>query len=204
MSKRLLPTINAGSMADIAFLLLIFFLVTTTIESDKGIYRKLPELNDVKAPFHERNVMEISINALGEVWVEDTILPLDELTDIAIAFIDNGGITDTAAEYFCAYCKGDRNKTSSDHPKKAVFAITTHREAIYKDFIAVQDRLSAAYNILRDRASQHLYNFEFTVTKAAINDGSFNGNIATTKEALRTIQDMYPLNIAEVENKQRL
>lgn len=201
MAKRALPEVNAGSMADIAFLLLIFFLVTTTIEKDKGILRRLPELTEVQTPIHERNIMEIIINAENEIWAEGEIIPMDELTDMAIAFIDNGGITTTSSEFYCAYCKGDHNKLSSDHPKKAVISISTNRAATYKTFIAVQDQLSTAYNILRNTMSQELYDFEFTTVKASFRDGTFTGNEEKTKAAIKHIQELYPLHISEAETK---
>ena len=64
--SKLAPKVNAGSMVDIAFLLLIFFLVTTTIAEDKGINRKLPsicETGDCIADIHERNFLRISLNS---------------------------------------------------------------------------------------------------------------------------------------------
>ena len=64
MAKRPLPEVNAGAMADIAFLLLIFFLVTTTIESDYGITRKLPPIQDenVEPPvIKERNIFTVVV-----------------------------------------------------------------------------------------------------------------------------------------------
>ena len=63
MSKRDLPEINAGSMADIAFLLLIFFLVTTTMDVDSGILRKIPEKQELpQADIYARNILEVRIN----------------------------------------------------------------------------------------------------------------------------------------------
>ena len=63
MAKRSAPEVNAGSMADIAFLLLIFFLVTTTIETDSGINRKLPPLEELEQEdviIRERNIFYCS------------------------------------------------------------------------------------------------------------------------------------------------
>ena len=64
MSKRSLPEINAGSMADIAFLLLIFFLVTTTMDVDSGILRKIPEKQPEPSAIdiHKKNILEVNIN----------------------------------------------------------------------------------------------------------------------------------------------
>ncbi len=62
MAKRAAPEVNAGSMADIAFLLLIFFLVTTTIETDSGINRKLPpmEESDEDVIIKQKNIFTLS------------------------------------------------------------------------------------------------------------------------------------------------
>ena len=74
MARRKAPEVNAGSMADIAFLLLIFFLVTTTIETDIGINRKLPPIqdeNETPPPLKERNIFIVLINSNGDLLVED-------------------------------------------------------------------------------------------------------------------------------------
>ena len=75
-SRRDYPEVNAGSMADIAFLLLIFFLVTAVIPDDKGINRKLPppcapNTNCTGAPISQRNILEVKINAKDELLVEN-------------------------------------------------------------------------------------------------------------------------------------
>ena len=202
MKKRTLPQVNAGSMADIAFLLLIFFLVTTTISQDKGILRNLPQQTDnIKAPVNERNILAVIINADNELLVENQVVLINELTDIAQAFIDNGG---ASGDSYCDYCQGERDPSSSDHPNEAIIAVTTHREAAYKTFIAVQNELTLAYNNLRNSASQRLYGYDFTTVKNAIKEGTYKGNLEVAKKELKLIQDMYPLFITEIETKTAL
>lgn len=90
MARREIGEINAGSMADIAFLLLIFFLVTTTIEVDAGIGRQLPLKLDTPPPEHqeinERNILKIFANSNDELLVEDKRIEIEELEEIAIDF----------------------------------------------------------------------------------------------------------------------
>ncbi len=200
MAKHKLPDVNAGSMADIAFLLLIFFLVTTTIEQDNGIFRKIPEDNQQHtAPIHKRNILDISINEANKVLVEDNIESLDDLTQLIIDFIDNGGIINKQDQWYCNYCSGNHNAASSDHPKKAMVSIQTHRKSKYKTYVAVQDKIASAYAQLRNELSAKNYGFEFTTVKQALNKGSYEGNIEKATNAVREIQEMYPLHIAEVQ-----
>ena len=92
MALRESPEINAGSMADIAFLLLIFFLVTTTMANDKGIQRKLPpicETPDCRGEIYERNILRISLNGNQEIMVKNEIITIDKLKDNVKTFVDN-------------------------------------------------------------------------------------------------------------------
>lgn len=90
MAKRDLQEINAGSMADIAFLLLIFFLVTTTMEVDAGIGRvlplKLPPTDEPPPEFHERDILEINANSNDQLLVEGKLIEIDELEEIVNDF----------------------------------------------------------------------------------------------------------------------
>lgn len=87
MAKRELEEISAGSMADIAFLLLIFFLVTTTVEVDAGIGRNMPLKVDVTDPpppvdIHDRDILEINANSKDELLVEGRLTAFEDLEDI--------------------------------------------------------------------------------------------------------------------------
>src|SRR5680860_658455 len=87
------PEVNAGSMADIAFLLLIFFLVTTTIETDAGLDRMLPPMEppDENVIIKQKNIFTVNINKNGQLLVEEELTNLKDLRAKAIAFLDNGG-----------------------------------------------------------------------------------------------------------------
>ena len=142
-------------MADIAFLLLIFFLVTTTIETDSGLNRKLPPMEDVVDPpiIKERNIFTVVVNKYNQLLVEEKPLELVNLREEAVKFLDNGG---GKGEEACDYCLGDRDPDSSDNPDKAVISLKNDRETDYRVYIAVQNELVAAYNVLRNREFKRL------------------------------------------------
>ena len=150
MARRSAPEVNAGSKADIAFLLLIFFLVTTTIETDSGLNRKLPPMEDIIDPpiIKERNIFTVVVNKNNDLLVEEKPRQIDELREAAVTFLDNGG---GKGEDACSFCQGERDPNSSDNPEKAVISLKNDRETDYKVYIAVQNELVAAYNILRNR-----------------------------------------------------
>ena len=93
MAKRDLPEINAGSMADIAFLLLIFFLVTTTMDSDTGLARTLPPIvpedEPPPPPIRERNVFAVLLNSQNQLLVEGELMDISDLKEAAKEFIEN-------------------------------------------------------------------------------------------------------------------
>ena len=150
MAKRSAPEVNAGSMADIAFLLLIFFLVTTTIETDSGLNRKLPPMEDQVDPpiIREKNIFTVLVSKNDQLLVEEELADIADLRSLAVAFLDNGGGVGDEA---CDYCQGARDTDSSDNPDKAVISLKNDRETDYKVYIAVQNELVAAYNVLRNR-----------------------------------------------------
>ncbi len=198
MARRSLPEINAGSMADIAFLLLIFFLVATTMEVDGGISRKLPQKQppqDIK--IKEKNVLQISINRNDRLLVEgkQIINDVKEIKQIAIDFIDNGGGVGNNDVGACDYCKGNKDPNSSDHPNKAIISLKSDRGTSYGAFIAVHDVLGQAYMELRNRVCKERYGVSFeSLLKQQKSDKSDK-----LKEKIKKIKALYPEIISEVE-----
>ncbi len=95
MARREVPEINAGSMADIAFLLLIFFLVTTTMDTDEGILRQLPPPvpeDIIVPPVKERNVYIVLVNAQDQLLVEGQYLRINDLKNGAKEFLLGDGV----------------------------------------------------------------------------------------------------------------
>jgi biopolymer transport protein ExbD len=198
MAKRAAPEVNAGSMADIAFLLLIFFLVTTTIETDSGINRKLPPMEDSEEDviIKEKNIFEVLINKHDQLLIEgDEIIELKNLRAKAIAFLDNGG------DGSCKYCNGNKDPKSSDNPDKAIISLANDRETSYEAYISVQNELVAAYNVLRDKRAQALYGKPFTEMEANYNDVNWPGNKENLKERIDKIKVDYPQKLSEVIQK---
>jgi biopolymer transport protein ExbD len=198
MGRRATPEVNAGSMADIAFLLLIFFLVTTTIEKDKGIARQLPPLlppDEEPIKFKEKNIFIVNVNKDNQLLVENDLMDISKLRQSAIDFIDNGG------DGTCTFCKGLKDLRSSDNPNKAVISVQNDRNTAYKTYIAVQNELVAAYNFLRDRESQRMFGWKYTEVMKGINEGSFNGDEDAVMPKIKEIREMIPLNLSEAEAK---
>ena len=127
------PEINSSSMADIAFLLLIFFLVTTTIVNDKGIFIQLPPkiIDDQPIlPLHGRNLFKIALNSSDQLLVNDEISSdLDKIKSDIKTFILNYG----------------KDEALSESPIKAVVSIKSNRGTSYDKFIAVLNTVQGAY-----------------------------------------------------------
>jgi biopolymer transport protein ExbD len=208
MARRDTPEINAGSMADIAFLLLIFFLVTTTMDVDAGISRRLPEKQPPEAPdppiIKEKNVFEVIINMKDELLIEGEYAKVKDVRQLAIDFIDNGGGIGNPISDFgetegqeCSWCQGAKNPDSSVHPNKAIISLKTDRSTTYGTFIKVQNELGGAYTDLRNRLSQEEYGQLYTdlVTELEKDKGN-----EVLKGKISRIRTMYPEIISEGEN----
>ncbi len=174
------PQVNAGSMADIAFLLLIFFLVTAMIPNDQGINRKLPRLcppgQNCNVDIHERNILRIVLNGNQEIMVNEDIVSIEEIKERSKIFLDNNG------DKSCNYCKGSGLKNSSDNPTKAVISLQANNETHYNLFVQVQDELTKAYYELRATYAQQ----KFGKTPNEL-----------TAEELSIVRDAYPFLVSE-------
>lgn len=207
MAKRSAPEVNAGSMADIAFLLLIFFLVTTTIESDTGMTRRLPPKlpDDIQAPkIKEKNLFTIVVNKNNDLLVEEQPMELKDLREATIAFLDNGGAKkgNENNTKFCAYCKGKRNPESSDNPEKAVVSLQNSRETNYASYIAITNEVLGAYKFLRNREANRLYGMSYSEIVQQYKDSP---DETPEKEAWKVKRDevkkLFPEKFSEAESK---
>ncbi len=127
--------VNASSMADIAFLLLIFFLVTTTIATDKGLTMRLPPFIEDAPPVNikERNVFNILVNSQNRLLVEEESTNIAQLNAQIKEFIANPA----------------KKEGLSENPQKAIISIKTDRGTTYEVYVAVLDEVKRAYNELR-------------------------------------------------------
>ena len=202
MARRKSPEVNAGSMADIAFLLLIFFLVTTTIETDSGINRKLPPMEEQIDPpiIRQKNIFPVVVNKNNQLLVEEELTDIKDLRNLAVDFLDNGG---GSGEEACDYCQGNRDPRSSDNPDKAIISLKNDRETEYKVYIAVQNELVAAYNVLRNREFARLYpNEALTYVEADLrysDPRTSPDDKSSLKEKLDVIKALYPQKLSEAE-----
>lgn len=168
---RLKNEINASSMADIAFLLLIFFLVTTTIAEDKGILVKLPPWSDVEpdpTKMKTRNVYSVLVNAQNELLVRGQRTDIRELRRNTKEFIANPM----------------KREDLSESPKKAIISLKNDRGTNYRTYLEVYNELQAAYNELWDEESLKRYSVAYEKLPAS---------------QKRVIRNEFPLIISEAE-----
>lgn len=182
--RHSIPEVNAGSMADIAFLLLIFFLVTAVIPKDIGIKRTLPEPclpgEICNTEINKRNMLDLKVNSNNELFVQNEIITIDELKTITKAFLDNNG------DKSCGYCNGKNMESSSDNPKSAVISLQNNKGTSYEFYINIQDELTKAYYELREDYAKVVFNklaHELTV------------------DELIEVKKAYPFKLTETELK---
>ena len=170
VDKRKVQEINAGSMADIAFLLLIFFLVATTMNVDTGLTRMLPlippenqQTEDVKVK--ERNVLLVLINGAGQIMAgiqgQQELIDLRQLKEKTKEFILNPYDLETMPE------KKDEEIELPDGSKwtyavsQGVVSLQTTRDTNYQAYIMVQNELTRAFNEVRDEVSMRKFGSKF-------------------------------------------
>ena len=165
-NKRKTPDINASSQADIAFLLLVFFLVATTMNTDKGITRVLPPIppEDVKVEDQkqkERNVLLVFVNGAGQLMVADEMIDIRQLKDRAKEFVLNVNDDESMPE------KEDEEIEMPDGSKwtypvsKGVISLQTTRDTGYETYIMVQNELTRVFNEIREDVSMQKFGKSF-------------------------------------------
>lgn len=150
-SSRKVPGLNQSSTADISFILLIFFLVTTSMDTDAGLTRRLPEWDpnamEEEIKIKQRNVMTVLVNRNNEILCRGEVIDVKELKDIAKEFIANPeDKADLPAkeEY---EIKGFGTVVTT---VKHVISLQTDRDTDYDIYFKVQNELTRAYNELRE------------------------------------------------------
>ena len=186
LDKRKIPEINAGSMADIAFLLLIFFLVATTMNTDTGIQRVLPpwvETADAP-PIKERNLMQVKVNQYDQIQVQGKLVHLSQVKDLAKDFILNVGDSEELPEKVVT----DIELVGSYPVSEGVISLQNDRGTSYDMYIKVQNELTRAFNEIRDNVARE----------------RFGASFEELDEAKRkAIQKAVPPKISEAEPKNR-
>lgn len=184
MARRASPEINAGTMADIAFLLLIFFLVTTTMDVDSGITRRLPPPietpDDIKV--RERNVLNVLVNKDDRLLVDGKVGDIRTLKDVAKRFMtpvfpDNPSFPET--EIKSIELLGDI------HTSKGVISLKNDRGTSYNMYIKVQNELARAFNELKDELAMQRFGVRFT---NLVNEGQ-----------IKAVNEAVPVRISEAE-----
>ena len=197
-NKRKLPEINASQMADISFLLLIFWLCSTTMSTDQGLSRRLPpplppnmEKPDVEV--NERNIFIVLINSQNQLLVQGEPMDVRQLREEAKAFILNVENDIHKPELFEVTAdvldkNGNVERTlKTITTKNHVISLQNDRGTTYDKYIEVQNELVAAYNEIRDEYSRK----EF---------GGLTFN-ELTPEQQEAVQTLFPQKISEAEPK---
>ena len=204
MAKKV-GDLNASSQADIAFLLLIFFLVTTSMNVDQGLYRQLPppvqDENQNHDKVNERNIFIVLINKDNQLAIEGELADISSLTERTIEFITNPKDKADLAEKVLASKKLEdatkENKAEDiknlkkliEHCgdvaiTKGVVSLQNDRGTNYETYIAVQNAIVAAYNITRDKFSQEQFGKPFE---------------ELNNDEQKLVKLVIPLNISEAE-----
>ena len=187
--KRKVPAMNATSSADIAFMLLIFFLITTSMDTDKGLARRLPppvpkdQKKNEEMDIKKRNIMVVLINSNNQILCNNEFIDIKQLKDKVREFIENPYNDEHMPE-----------KTEVDVPyfgkqmvtKNHVISLQNDRGTEYQAYIDVQNELAGAYNELRDEGSKKKFGKAFA---------------DLDEDQQKAVQMIYPQKISEAEPK---
>ena len=188
MAKKV-PAINASSMADISFLLLIFFLITTSMDVSQGLARRLPapvppDTKVEDTDINKRNLMIVKINSANQLMVQGQLMDIKQLRQKAKEFILNenndANLPKVEEEDFGA--PPGIQRYTKDH----VISVQNDVETQYQAYLDVQNELVAAYNELRDECARKYYHMPYN---------------ELDEDSQKQIQKVYPQKISEAEPK---
>jgi biopolymer transport protein ExbD len=195
--KRKAPGINSSSSADLAFTLLIFFLVVTSMDTDEGLTRLLPRWTEEQTnqDIKKRNILNVLVNANNDLMVGDNIEDVSTLREKAKNFISAQGEFSGERGPELIQINPEKNPelasffgTSTKTPKNHVISLQCDYGTSYEKYIAVQNELVAAYNELREELAKQKFNKHYSEEELS-------------KEEMQAIKDYYPMNISEANAK---
>ena len=187
MASRKTPEINAGSMADIAFLLLIFFLVTTTMDVDKGLQRRLPPMpvpkqKEVDQKVNRRNIIVVKINSNDRILAGTQPIDISQLKDKIVEFVTNPANDEHLPEKEMKQIDG-----FGEYPVSlGVVSLQNDRGTSYSSYVAVQNEIVRAFNEIRDDFATQNYGKKYYLLDEA-------------KQQI--VRDAVPQSISEAEPK---
>lgn len=188
MAKKI-PQINASSMADISFLLLIFFLVTTSMDVNQGLARRLPapippDQKVEDTDINKRNLMIVKINSVNQLMVQGQLMDVKQLRETAKEFIknenDEPNLPKLVEEDFGEPIGVQR------YTKDHVISVQNDVDTQYQAYLDVQNELVAAYNELRNECAQKYFHTSYN---------------ELSEEQQKQVQKVYPQKISEAEPK---
>ncbi len=186
--KRKVPGLNGSSLADISFILLIFFLVATTMDTDKGISRRLPPMpdetqqqQDVKV--NRRNIVVVRINSQDRILAGGEPMDITQVKDKIVEFITNPTNSESLPEREMKDIKGFGQYAVS----KGVVSLQNDRGTSYAAYLKVQNELVRAFNEIRDNFALANWGKKYT---------------ELDEEQQRIVRDAIPQSISEAEPKE--
>lgn len=187
MSKKKTPGLNTQSTADIAFLLLCYFLMTSTMDQQSGLQRRLPQMPDKNqkvedTKVNKRNIIIVKINSSDRLFAGDQLMDVSQLKDKIKEFLTNPNDDPTLPEKEKKMIEG-----FGEYPvSKGVISLQNDRGTSYKAYIAVQNELIKAINEIRNDFSKQNFGRSFSALNESQQD---------------IVKDAIPQQISEAEPK---
>lgn len=184
---RKTPGLNTQSTADIAFLLLCYFLMTSTMDQQSGLQRRLPPMPDQNqktedTKVNKRNIIIVKINSSDRLFAGDQLLDVSQLKEKIKEFITNPNNDPNLPEREMKNIEG-----YGEYPvSKGVISLQNDRGTSYRAYIAVQNELVKAINEVRDDFCKQNYGKAYTFL---------------TEDQQKIVREAIPQNISEAEPK---